>query len=270
MRLIYAILFCLCFVGSFFSLDSLKLVEPDTFVTEGEQLDYGNVGPGQTFSVQIYPILKDKEIFIGQWDKAYTLDLPKGWTSEQSPTYADPLIVKITSHRRAAEGEYVIPIVVEDEFDGEKIGGKFIFDIVVKVKHDILEIDVEPQSKTAGAGQPARFTITLTNRGFAQDVFIVEAKGVKGWEFERSVYISSDASKTFIYEVVGHEEESYDVTFEAVSKSSELIYVEERVHLDVRSNLLSDYKATSNGILLFPIIETPIYALAGILGFFFG
>lgn len=252
-----------------FSVDTLALQEPQATVIEGESVDYGYVGPGQTFTIKILPKVYDGDRFLGQWDKARAVSLPDGWTTVPSNTYDDPLVVTVVTDKFSPEGEYILLVEAEDELDQENIGGKFTFTLIVHLKHDVLEMQVEPTEQQVGAGQPARFTITLTNEGSAPDVFEVSSTGVRDWEFEREIYLSAGSSKSFVYEVVGNEEESYEVKFLAQSKSSPLTHKSKTVDLHILTNLLSDYKATSNGILLFPLIHVPIYSIAGLLGMLF-
>jgi hypothetical protein len=69
---------------------------------------------------------------------------------------------------------------------------------------------------------------------------------------------------------VGAEEETYRATINVQSLASSRIADEKNVTLFIQSDLLGDYKATNNGVLVFPIFEAPIYAMAGLLSNFFG
>ncbi|MFA5108392.1 MAG: hypothetical protein WC492_02565 [Candidatus Micrarchaeia archaeon] len=249
----------------------LQLLEPQAQLQSGGHAYFGTVGPGQTFTVQINPIVNDEQgNFLGRWDFAYATSLPQGWQSRKSKIYDNPLVVEVTVPADSPEGEYSVSFEVVDEKGQENIGGTNDFTITVQIRHDVLEMSVDPLSASVGAGQPARFNILMHNSGSAKDVFSVKALGVKGWEFEKKVYMPPGTSKTFTYEVVGNEESNYAVKFYAVSDSSKLITSSADVTLDVRTNLASDYKATSNGIMLFPILELPLYSLAGVISFIFG
>lgn len=250
---------------------SLELLEPLTTASDGGLVEYGSVGPGQTFTVQISPLVYSQDgEFLGQWDSSYATHLPDGWASERSKLYDNPLVLKVTVDPNAKEGDYYISIKTVDELGQEEIGDAVEFALLVHVRHDVLGMSVEPKELETGAGQPARFTITLLNNGSAKDVFSVNARGVKGWEFEKKIYLPPASSKTFVYEVTGNDESSYRVTFTAESDSSPIIYDSAQVGLDVKTNLASDYIATSNGVLLFPILQVPIYSVVGIISLLFG
>lgn len=256
--------------GLIFPLNSLELLEPKTTALENEQIDYGSVGPGQTFTVQIQPLVYGSNgEFRGQWDIAEVTSLPDGWSAKQSKIYDNPLVLEITTKSNSPEGEYVVSILVTDEKGQENIGDSFEFLLLVTVRHDVLDMSVSPKDLKVGAGQPARFKVTLNNLGSAKDVFLINARGVTGWEFERKIYLQPGATKSFTYEIIGNDEASYKIDFSAVSDSSDLIHDEDAVSLNVRTDLISDYKATSHGVLLFPIISSPIYSLAGLIGMLF-
>ncbi|MDE1797932.1 MAG: hypothetical protein KGH63_00815 [Candidatus Micrarchaeota archaeon] len=248
----------------------LQLLQPTATVPDGGQVEYGSVGPGQTFIVQIDPVVTDANgVLLNQWYQAQAVNLPAGWTSRPSMVFQKPLQVEITPAPDALDGDYVVNLAVSQEAGHTELGGSETFSVLVHVKHDVLAMTVDPPSAEVGAGQPARFTITLTNTGSANDVFDVSSSGVAGWSFQKNVYLSAGASKSITYEVVGTDESDYHVTLSARSSSSSLIHQEQPVALTVRTNLLSDYRATSRGVLLFPILQAPMYALSGIISLFF-
>src|SRR5205085_1362601 len=137
----------------------------------------------------------------------------------------------------AADGDYVIGLALTQEGGHAELGGQAHFTLLVHVSHDVLSMKVDPTGIETGAGQPARFTIQLSNTGSANDVFDVSYDGVRGWAFRKSVYLAAGASKSITYEVVGQDESDYHVTLSAKSSSSPLIHQEQPVALTVRTNL---------------------------------
>ena len=248
-------------------LFSIQMVEPIlTDISEGETVDLGTIGPGQTIEVQIHPKVYEGGIhgIGGNYDQAYATNLPTGWTTQASKLYGNPLQVKITAGPYTGEGTYTIPVKIEDEGNGEELG-VLTFNVRLTVSEDVMAFSVKPTETTTGVGQPARFEITIDNTGTAGDTFKVSAEGVSKWEFTKLVYIPPKSSKTIDYEVAAFEEETYETTFKVESSSSPRVSAEETVVLHVQPDLLSDYKAVNNGALLFPIIEAPVYALVGLI-----
>jgi len=251
---------------------SINLVSPQVKnVENGDIIDLGVIGPGQTVSLQIDPLMKKGGLYGigGQYDQAIVTDMPRGWSFTPSKLYQNPLQVTLSSASDAAEGDYSTRVTVIDEGNGENLGN-VSFTVRVNVVHDVLDIDVSPSHINVGPGQPARFAITITNKGSTSDVFDVSATGSKRWEFKKQVYVPEQSTKTIYYEIVGNEEETYTTTIKVVSLSSSIISEEKNVTLFIQSDVFGDYKATNNGVLVFPIFESMAYSLAGLISNLFG
>lgn len=251
---------------------SITVVYPSVGdVKNGDVIDLGTIGPGQTVSILIDPIVKTGGLreLGGTYDQAVAVDIPKGWSSKESKLYQNPLQVTITADPNAKEGNYTAKVTVIDEFNGEELGN-ITFTVKVRITWDVMDFDVSPAYVNVGPGQPAKFSITITNKGSTSDVFEVSAIGPRKWEFKKPVFVPAQTSKTINYEIVGSEEETYRATINIVSLASSNIADEKNVTIFVHSDLFGDYKATNHGTLLFPIFEAPIYAIAGLLSNLFG
>lgn len=262
----------LALILAFSAAFSIDLVSPSrSGVDNGDIIDIGTIGPGQTVSILI-----DRKVTTGGihgeggfYDLAVAEDLPRGWTSKESKLYQDPLQVTITADPEAPEGLYTMRVKAIDEGDGEELGN-VSFIARVRVTWDVMDFDVSPGYKSVGPGQPARFGLTITNKGSTGDAFQVSATGPKRWEFTKAVFVPAESSRTVYYEIVGEEEETYSADLKVVSLASDRIAEEKNVTLMIKSDLLGDYKATNNGVLIFPIFEAPLYALAGLISNLFG
>lgn len=248
-------------------LFALQVVEPVVKeISEGDTIFLGTIGPGQTISIGIHPKVYTGGKFGegGRYDYATVTSVPTGWKGKNSKLYGDPLQVEITADKNAPEGEYIAEIAVQDEDNGEKLG-EVKFKVKIKIIHDVLDVNVAPSTMTVGPGQPARFAITITNKGTASDVFNVKTEGVERWIFEKPVLVPRMSSKTIVYEITEKEEETYLPKISVISTSSPLIHKEQSVVFKVYPDLLNDFKATNHGIMIFPIFEAPIYSIAGLL-----
>jgi hypothetical protein len=235
-------------------------------VKNGDTVDLGTIGPGQTISVLI-----DRQVMTGGihgqgglYDMAVVEDPPRGWVGKESKQYQNPLQVMITADPDAAEGNYTARITVIDEFNGEQLGNVSFF-VKLRITYDVMAFDVTPEYMTVGPGQPARFAITISNKGATGDAFDVSAEGAKRWEFRKSVFVPAQSSKTIYYEIVGNEEQTYKTPIKVVSLASSKIADEKNVSLTIRSDLIGDWKATNNGVIVFPVFEGLVYSLAGLL-----
>jgi hypothetical protein len=240
-------------------------------VESGDVIDLGTIGPGQTVDILIDPKVTSGGIHGegGIYDMAVADELPRGWTSKESKLYQNPLQVTITADPNAPEGNYTMLVRVLDENDGEKLGN-ITLTVKVKVTWDVMDFDVTPAYMTVGPGQPARFSLTIVNKGSTSDAFEISSSGSKRWEFRKHVLVPAQTSKTIYYEIVSEEEETIRADLKVVSLASANIAEEKNVTLAVKSDLLGDYRATNNGVIIFPIFEAPVYALAGLLSNFFG
>lgn len=235
-------------------------------VQEGAELNLGVIGPGQTISLSISPYALEGGKFGqgGRYDYATVGGLPFGWKAKNSKLYGDPLQVDITADPNAEEGEYTALVTVVDENNAEMLG-ETTFTVKIYITRDVLDMTVTPSSVTVGSGQPARYAITITNKGTASDVFKVNTEGVDRWIFEKHVFVPANSSKTVVYEISENEQARYMPLITVVSTSSPIIQEQQRVVFNVQSDLLSDFKAANHGIFVFPIFEAPAYAIAGLL-----
>ncbi|MBN2478425.1 hypothetical protein JXB01_04000 [Candidatus Micrarchaeota archaeon] len=235
-------------------------------VNEGDTINLGTIGPGQTVYIDINPQISEGGIhgIGGFYDTAEASNQPEGWKQKKSKLYGNPLHVEITAPPNAKAGEYLNTISVIDEDNKEGLG-EIIFYVSVKISTEVMDMSVNPKNVEVGPGQPARFTITIDNTGGASDVFEVQGENLRQWNFKKYVYVPSKSSKTIVYEIVENEEEVYNPVITVVSTSSDLISKQDEVQIAVRSNLLNDYKATNHGTMIFPILEGPIYSFAGLI-----
>jgi hypothetical protein len=257
--------FLLLLASPIFAVQVLSPVS--TEIGQGSQISIGDVGPGQTFAVVVDPKTSTggKYGIGGAYDRMSATNLPSGWTSTPSKLYSNPLQTDITVAKDAPDGEYDVELTLWDEAGQEGLGDDVVYAVKVTVKRDVMGMQVEPSSVSVGAGQPARYSITILNKGIANDVFSVGSSGVRDWEFRKSVYVPSGKSKTLNYEVVGNDESDYKVKLFAKSASSDAIADERDVTLRVNTDLFSDYRAVNRGVLLFPLTSAPVYFIVGLL-----
>ncbi|MEM3361783.1 MAG: hypothetical protein QXV83_03510 [Candidatus Anstonellaceae archaeon] len=270
-KVILKVLFFLfIFSQILYSANNIELIFPKKVVGLYQSIEYGEVGPGQTFAIKINPIVRGpNNEFLGQWDLAYVTKMPPGWKATPSKIYANPMVLEITSPKDAEDGEYEIEIEVIDEKNQENIGGKFIFGLKVKINKSIIKGNILQKPKIVGAAQPARFVVEVQNIGNAKDVFIVSLKGVKQWEFEKYVYIPQKESRNIVFEFIEPTAGSYTVLLEVKSISSPKISWEQKIDFVIKSDLITEYRALNHGVILFPPMQFLFYSIPGIIGAFF-
>lgn len=172
--------------------------------------------------------------------------------------------VTISANPNAKEGDYSALIKIEDEQDGEKLG-LITLNATVKITYDVMDFEVEPKKIEVGPGQPAKFKITLENKGSTGDVFEVSSQGPKRWEFRKQVYVPANSKVEVNYEIIGDEEEEFETKINVTSVASNLISDQKSVQIKIKSNLIGDMKATNQGAMIFPLFEGIIYTFAGLV-----
>lgn len=235
-------------------------------VQNGDIVYLGEIGPGQTIAMSFdgRPIIGGLMGHGGAYDYASASGLNQGWTTKPSDVMGNPLQVTVTAAKNATPGTYSMNVEVQDEGDLEKLGN-ISFTAKVKVTYDVLDVSLDRNETTVLAGQPARFYITIYNKASTPDAFLVSSSGVPGWKYEKQVFVPARSSKTIVYELISNEEESYFPTISIVSQSSNLISANLTAKVNVRSDIITDYKATNNGMLFFPVMNGIIYSLAGLI-----
>ena len=237
--------------------------------SENDTIFIGTAAPGQTVYIVAERTTTDAAgegiNYIG-WDKLAIEDVPAGWISEDSLWYETPMKAKMRISPNATEGRYSFKAVAVDEGNYDNLGNLTI-NVEVAVSKDVFNIDITPYKVETGVGQPAIYYIDIDNAGAASDTFSITSRGVPAWRFRKDVLVPhainvmEAARKTVAYEVVSDEENEMDIYINVTSLSSSQISREIRVGLKAKPSLLADYKATGHGLLVFPLIESPIYSL---------
>lgn len=229
----------------------------------------GTIGPGQTLPIYINPIVSEggKLGLGGRYDLAYVSNLPSGWKSIRSKLYGNPLMVTVKSSPESTDGLYYATITVVDEDNKENLGN-ISFNISVYVKTEIMKASIDTNKRIVNVNQPARFHITVENLGNAPDTFIIEAYSPTSI-FKKGVYVEPKSSVTVRYEFTSSEEEQIPLHFIVYSSSSSKIRQEFDATVIAKPNLLADYRASANGLIIFPIFEAPIQLLGALISNFF-
>ena len=261
----------LLFVFALFMLTAsaaeIRVLSPvNAMVQDNGEVYLGAVGPGQTVFVEANALVTTGGVngIGGRWDQLVIDEVPEGWATEPSLLYEQPLKVLVKVASDAPDGEYEILARAIDDQNKEQLG-EVSLRLRINVSRDVFWMSVSPLKKETGAGQPASFIVTLHNTGIASDAFEISASGLPAWDFRKTVFVPLGSSREVPYDVVSGEEGNFAVKIRARSLSSDRINAEEEVGLGVSTTLISDYKATNNGLLLFPMFEQAAYAVMGLL-----
>jgi len=268
-------LLCLVLVSVFAMTASGVYVTADApvskLLTSGESIELGSAGPGQTV-VLVMERVSDggtcpNNLCSDGWDTVVPVEVPSDWEVEASPTHENPMKMKIKIAPDAANGRYNLTLAAVDEGNYNGLGN-VTFYAIVTVTRDIFDISVRPTRVDTGVGQPAVYYVTITNTGVASDPFEIKVKDgdIPVWTFRKQVLVNYGTSRVVPYEVVLDEENERAFDLQVSSLSSPLIRRDVSLVINSRSNIISDWKATTHGLMMFPILEEPLYALMGLIG----
>ncbi|MEW6328873.1 MAG: hypothetical protein AB1468_02025 [Candidatus Micrarchaeota archaeon] len=245
----------------------VNVVEPvvRTMHESDEPVEFGVVGPGQTVYIVADPRVPESG---GGWDQLEITKLPEGWSTEPSLLFERPMKALIKAAPDADDGTYDVSFRAVDAYNGDYLGN-MSFSGKVRVSRDVMEMSVSPLEARTGVGQPAGYFVTIKNKGVASDLFEVSVEGLPTWKYRKTVYVPYGMpygiSKTVEYEIAGDEERDAELKVVVTSTSSPLIRAESSVKLHIQTNLISDFRAAGHGLLMFPVIEQPIYSLLGFI-----
>ncbi|MFH2106183.1 MAG: hypothetical protein ABII22_02905 [Candidatus Micrarchaeota archaeon] len=246
---------------------SVLMLEPTKKdVQNGDVVDLGEIGPGQTITLYFHPEVSTGGVYEegGRYDFAKVTFITPGWSYENSKYLGFPLQVKITAAKDASEGEYYSKVTIEDENYAEKLNNITIT-AKVKIIHDVMNAEVSPLEKTSRPGEQSNFTITIHNKGTTGDVFRVWTEGTERFKYERNVYVAPKSTEMLTYAITERDEERHNIKINVESVASNAIHQEQDIRLTVRSDLIGDYKSTNNGLILAPVFEGVIYSIAGFI-----
>jgi hypothetical protein len=240
-------------------------------ITDGATYDMGNMGPGQAMSILIQrtETTGGKYGTGGYYDFANASNLPDGWSVTPSKLYENPLQVIIVSGANATQGNYMIPIIVYDENNGEGLGIKTFY-ATIHVDYNVLGLAKVVGTSYAGEGQPVRYVMKLQNRGNAGDIFVIEADTYKQ-KVVRELYMAP-ASETIVpFEFVYGGSGMQAINFTAYSKNSPLnVRQGLSYQVTVKNTLQADMSSMGYGVVLFPLFEHGSYALGHIFSYLLG
>ncbi len=221
----------------------------------------GKVGPGESFYVEASAATTNatgKFISIG-WDTLEAVSLPSGWSSEQSPLYANPMKLKITVAPNAPNGTYNMVIRAVNVQNYSRLGNLTV-NAYVNVTPDVFTASIAQNTLYSGIGQPTNVQILLNNTGASDDPFVISSSGLPAFNLSYEVIARKGVPAQISYPVFENEPGVYKFTLSITSATSPIVHKSYKLKLVVKSNLANDYAATGQGFLISPIIYEPTYA----------
>ena len=241
-------------------------------VGDGETVYLGEIGPGQTIDIVVNgaPAIGGRGNIGGRWQNLLVLEVPAGWTGFGSADLKKEMAVSMPAAVKASptarDGTYRIKLQLVEDTTKQQELGSVIFYATIVINRKVMATSVTPPSIETGLGQPARYTVVIENHGSASDTFEISSKGMPDWDFTKKMHVPPGGRVVSTYEFISNEEKEYSPTIIVKSLSSDEMLDEHALRMVAKSNVISDIRATKNGVLLFPTILEPLYSLLGIIG----
>ena len=258
------LLIALLITGMLFPVLLLAPVKKE--VKDGDLIELGQIGPGQTITFYIEPKVTEGGIYNqgGRYDFAKVTSIMPGWRYENSKQLGYPLQVKITAAKDANEGEYYSNVTIIDENYGEKLENITLV-TKVNVVYNIMDVTIEPEHQIVRPKDKAIMKIRIYNKGTTGDVFKVWSEGSERWQFYKEIYVAPGSTETLDYVISEEEEEKDTMVIKVESLASNIIKDEKTITVVIRSDLIADYKSVNNGLLIFSVFEGIIFSITGLI-----
>jgi hypothetical protein len=235
---------------------------------EGAVIDFGVVGPGQSLEISASeptgePSYGNPSV-IAVWDQFNFVpeSIPAGWSYENGKTYERNFHAFLIVSPGAADGEYAFRMRPVDEYEHVE---SITFTGKVRVSRDVFGLKASPSQATVAVGTPALYTLELENRAMATDTYNVTVSGFPGAaKYSKKVTVVRKSKATTPFEIVSNEQNTYPVTFTAVSLSSNRISATARAGITLKASLFEDVQSAGYGLLLFSNSQQ---AVVGFLAF---
>ncbi|MGC8479195.1 MAG: hypothetical protein ACP5M9_00800 [Candidatus Micrarchaeia archaeon] len=230
----------------------------------------GKVGPGESFYILTNASTTNKTgayVNIG-WDTLTAVKLPSGWYAQSSPSYANPMRIRITVSPNSTNSRYALVLRAVNFNNYSKLGN-LTFTAYVNVSTNVFTVSVTPNTVYSGINQPVNLYIKINNTGISDDPFIISSKGLPSWNVTDSAISLHGKSTVFKYPIFVGQPGLYKLNLTVSSSSSSLLRESYPINFEVNTTVLNDYKAIGSGVPLSPIIFEPAYAFMSFLQYIY-
>ncbi|HUC38923.1 MAG TPA: hypothetical protein VL944_02220 [Candidatus Acidoferrum sp.] len=242
----------------------INMLEPFNYTVSGvnSTVYLGKDGPGQTFYVTISAATANSTGIVNNlaWNKFVVSGLPAGWIAANSSLYNPTLSVKITPSPNAQNGSYSFNLTAVNVGNYSKFGA-LRFTAVVNVTPNVFKLNVTPSTVYESTGTPTDIYVSINNTGVSDSLFQISITGVPAYNITQSVIALHHSEEKFTYPVTVSQPGVYSININVSSTSSPLVHKQTSVTLITKATILGDYFATGGGIVSFPIIYEPVYAV---------
>lgn len=249
----------------------LKMLVPlQKVIGQGEEVFLGDVAPGQVIGLDFDPFSGGYGYGREDWDKIEPVVVPEGFRFEESRLQESTLQTKLIVPENAEKGVYTIKLRAIDYRMKESAyrAPDLYFTVKIKVTEDVFRVTPAQYFYFIPVGSQESLKVRVDNLGIATDYVEVRTDLPEGWATGVREVIGPRSSKILELKIRPKETGFYRFTLLFRSLSSEKL--EKRIEMAIasHSNIFMDFKTSSLGIPLFPVLEVPISAFLALIGLF--
>ena len=240
----------------------IVIVSPvEQVVQDNSKVFLGSAAPGESIYIEAYSKTSfNNTVYPIGWSQMNATALPEGWESTPTKLYENPIMkLQIKIPTNAKLGMNALKIFAYNAYNKQNI----TFFAFINVTNDIFEAKVQNYS-SSGVMQPLQYSIEIRNKGISDDPFLVGCSLPIGCS-SIPVVVLHNTTRKITYELLLPDAKRYNFNI-----SISLLYNPELVKNfgvvgDVKQEIKYDFIATSQGALISPIIESPIYNLLALI-----
>jgi len=245
----------------------ITIVSPvEQIVQDNSTIFLGNAAPGESIYIEAYSktIFNNTVYDIG-WSQMKAIALPEGWESTPTKLYESPIMkLQIKIPTDAKLGMNALKIFAYNVYNKQNI----TFFAFVNVTNDIFEARVQNYS-SSGVMQPLQYLVEIRNKGISDDPFVINCSLPIGCS-TIPVVVLHNTTRKVTYEIILQDAKSYKFNISISLLYNPGIIKNFEVRGDVvKQEIKYDFIATSQGALISPIVEAPIYNLLALIFKFF-
>ena len=237
----------------------ITIVSPvEQIVQNNSTIFLGNAAPGESIYIEAYSKTTfNNTVYDIGWSQMKAIALPEGWESTPTKLYESPVMkLQIKIPTDAKLGINALKIFAYNAYNKQNI----TFFAFVNITKDIFEAKVQNHS-SSGVMQPLQYYIEIRNKGISDDPFVINCSLPIGCS-AIPVVVLHNTTRKVTYEVLLQNPASYKFNISVSLLYNPKIVKNFEVTGDVvKQEIKYDFIATSQGALLSPIVEAPLYNL---------
>ena len=240
----------------------ISIVSPvEQILQDNSTIFLGSAAPGESIYIEASSrTVFNNTIYDIGWSQMKAIALPEGWESTPTKLYENPIMkLQIKIPTNAKLGMNALKIFAYNAYNKQNI----TFFAFVNVTNDIFDARVQNYS-SSGVMQPLQYSIEIRNKGISDDPFVINCSLPIGCS-SIPVVVLHNTTRKVTYELILPDAKRYNFNISISLLYNPKLIKNFGVVGDVKQEIKYDFIATSQGALISPIVEAPIYNLLALI-----